>query len=305
MNKGLKITLIIIIGLIVVIFAVLAVMTRGIAWDILYHPPEERPEMKEDPGDYGLAFETVSTTSPDGLTLFGWFIPGENGATIMIQHGSPGGRQDGLHEAQFLNEAGYSILLGSFRAHDECEGDIITFGYYEIQDVEAWHQYLIGREDVDPARIGLFGESMGGGTSILYAATDPGIQALATGSAFGLTREVIELFIGFENPDMPKAVIPLLARFIVFWAERLGKMDSQTLDTASVIADVSPVPMLIIHGGKDDKIGPNIGRLLYEAAAEPKELAWFENAGHVNFEQFYPAEYRDALVGFFDKYLLK
>ena len=223
----------------------------------------------------------------------------------MIQHGSPGGRQDGLHEARFLNQAGYSVLLGSFRAHDECEGDIITFGYYELQDIEAWHQYLLGRADVNPERIALFGESMGGGTSILYAAAHPEIQALATGSAFGLTREVIELFIGFENPDLPKAVIPVLARFIVFWAERLGKMDSGALDTAAVIADVRPMPVLIIHGGEDNKIGPNIGRLLFDAAAEPKDLAWFEKAGHVNFEEYYPDEYQAALVGFFDQHLVE
>ncbi len=305
MAKGLKITLIIVLALLLLIFIVLAVFTRNLAWDILYHPLEERPEIEEDPGDYGMEFDYVTTTSADGLALYGWFIPGSNGATIMIQHGSPGGRQDGLQEAQYLNRAGYSVLLGSFRAHDECEGEIITFGYYEIQDIEAWHQYLLGRDDIDPNKIALFGESMGGGTSIIYAADDPGIQALATGSAFGLTREVIENFIHFENPTIPMWLVRILASFIVYWAESLGDMESEALDTAAVIADISPIPVIIIHGGNDDKIGPNIGRQLYEAAAEPKELVWFEEAGHVNFEEFYPEEYRHALVGFFDEYLVK
>ena len=305
MSKGLKIALIIILVLFLLTFIALAVFTRNLAWDILYHPLEERPPIEEDPGDYGMEFEYVTTTSADGLALFGWFIPGSNGATIMIQHGSPGGRQDGLHESQFLNEAGYSVLLGSFRAHDECEGEIITFGYYEIQDIEAWHKYLLGRDDVDPSRIALFGESMGGGTSILYAVNDPGIQALATGSSFGLTMEVVVLFIHYEYPDIPMFAVRIMARFIVFWAERLGEMESEALDTAAVIAEISPVPVMIIHGGNDDKIGPNIGRQLYEAAGEPKELVWFEEAGHVNFEEFYPQEYRDALVGFFDEHLVE
>ncbi len=303
MSKGLKITLIVILVLILIIFIILAVMTRDIAADTLYHPPEERPEMKEDPADYGMEFEKVSTETADGLTLFGWFIPGENGATIMIQHGSPGGRQDGLYEAQVLNQAGYSVLLGSFRTHDECDGEIITFGFYEVQDIEAWHNYLLERKDVNPGRIGLFGESMGGGTSILYAATDPGIQALATGSAFGLTDAVLQKFIEFET-DLPSAVIPLLAKMIMFWAERIGDFDSQQLYTQNMIADVSPVPLLIIHGGKDDKIGPLIGRQLFEAAAEPKELLWIEEAGHVNFEKYEPELYSETLVGFFDKHLL-
>ncbi|MCD6424506.1 MAG: hypothetical protein J7L35_03290 [Anaerolineales bacterium] len=167
MSRGLKITLIVILVLIAVIFIVLAVMTRGIALDIVQHPLAERPEMEETPTDYGMDFEVVSTTTEDGLALYGWFMPGDNGATIMIQHGSPGGRQDGLYEAQLLNQAGYSVLLGSFRAHDECDGELISFGHYEQRDLRAWHIYLINRDDLDHTRIGLFGESMGGGTSIL------------------------------------------------------------------------------------------------------------------------------------------
>ena len=101
MSKGLKITLIVIPILIAVVFIALAVMTRGIALDIVQHPLAERSEMEETPADYGMNFENVSTITEDGLTLYGWFIPGSNDATIMIQHGSPGGRQDGLYEARF------------------------------------------------------------------------------------------------------------------------------------------------------------------------------------------------------------
>ncbi len=298
MSKGLKITLIVILLLIAVVFIVLAVMTRGIALDIVKHPLAERPEMEETPADYGMNFEEVSTITEDDLTLYGWFIPGNNGATIMIQHGSPGGRHDGLYEARIFNQAGYNILLGSFRAHDECDGELISFGHYEQQDLRSWHIYLIERNDVDLNRIGLFGESMGGGTSILYAAGDRGVAAVATGSAFSLTQEVVEKFIEFET-DIPLALIPLLAKFIVFWAEEAVDFKAEALDTESVIADISPVPI-----GSDDKIGPEVGRQLFAAAAEPKELVWIEEAGHVNFEEFQPELYKESLLGFFDKYLL-
>ena len=304
MSKGLKITLIIILVLIVVIFIALSIMTRSIALDIVKHPIPERPALEKTPLDYGMDFKEVNTITEDGLTLYGWFIPGNNGATIMIQHGSPGGRQDGLYEAQFFNQAGYSVLLGSFRAHDECDGELISFGHYEQLDLRSWHLYLINRDDVDQSRIGLFGESMGGGTSILYAAGDRGVAAVATGSAFALTQEVVEKFIEFET-DIPPALIPLLAKFIVFWAERAVDFKAEALDTESVIADISPVPIMIIHGGMDDKIGPEVGRQLFAAAAEPKELVWIEEAGHVNFEDFQPEVYKESLLDFFDKYLLE
>jgi fermentation-respiration switch protein FrsA (DUF1100 family) len=304
MNQGLKISLIVFIILFTVVFVALAIVTRSQALDIVNHPPEERPEIKETPGDYGMVYEKVSVTTEDGLKLYGWYIPGENGATIMIEHGSPGGRQDGLYEAGFLNEGGYGVLLGSFRAHDECEGELISFGYHEQKDIAAWHQYLLGRDDLDPERIGLFGESMGGGTGILYTAGDPGIAALATGSGFALTQEVIEKFIQFEL-DPPEWITPILAGFIKFWAQREADFRTADLDTEAIIANISPVPILIIHGGEDDKIGPDSGKQLFAAAAEPKELLWIPEAGHVKFEDFQPEEYKNALLGFFDQHLLK
>ena len=309
MVKGLKITLIIILVLILVIFIGINILTRSTALDIIQHPMQERIDAElwppdKTPEDFGRKYEEVSVITEDGLNLTGWFLPGHNGATIMIQHGSPGGRQDGLYEAAFLNEAGYNVLLGSFRAHDDCDGEMITFGYYELRDVKAWHEYLLDRNDIDPGRIGLYGESMGGGTSILYTSTNSGIKALATGSGFALTQEVVETFIIFDT-DLPPAFVPLLARFIIFWAEQAADFDSKTLDTEAVIADISPVPILIIHGGADDKIGDKVGRQLYEAAAEPKQLILFDEAGHVYFEDYYPEEYQASLLDFFGEHLLE
>jgi fermentation-respiration switch protein FrsA (DUF1100 family) len=309
MKKGLKVILIILIIIIAVLLIAIALYTRSLAVDMINHNMKERIDEGEwppekTPEDFDLEYETVSTVAEDGLVLGGWFFPGNNGAAVMIQHGTPGGRQDGLFEANALNKAGFSVLLGSFRAHDESEGDKISFGYHEYKDIKAWHEFLLQQEDVDPARIGLFGESMGGGTSILYAAGDPGVAAVATGSAFGLTHEVITLFIHYET-DLPIPVSSFLASFIKFWAQREGNFVAEELDTIAVIDRISPVPVLIIHGGKDDKIGPSIGRQLYEAAVDPKELLWIEEAGHVNFEEFEPERYSEALVNFFNQHLLK
>ena len=138
----------------------------------------------------------------------------------------------------------------------------------------------------------------------LYTANNPGITAIATGSGFALTTEVVEKFIIFDT-DLPPALVPLLARFIIFWAEQEGDFNSSYLDTQAVIADISPIPILIIHGGMDNKIGPEVGRQLFAAASEPKDLVWFDDAGHVDFEDYYPEEYQVALVEFFEKHLLK
>ncbi len=304
MSKGLRIALTV-IGVIVIVLVVgLLLFTRSIALDTVSQPPEERPEIAQTPGDLGLVYEDVSVVNEDGLRLTGWFVPGINGATIMAAHGNPGGRQDELFEAQFLNEHGYSVLMGSFRAHDESEGETVTFGFNEQKDLAAWHQYLLSRDDIDPGRIGLLGESMGGGTSILYTAKNDDIRALVTVSGFALTPEVVQHFIKYENPGLPDWLVDILSGLIVFWGEREGDFSTSDIDTEAIIADISPRPVLIMHGESDDKIGRNSGQQLYDAAREPKELWLCPECKHVDFEDHRPDEYQQTVLRFFDAHLL-
>jgi hypothetical protein len=55
-------------------------------------------------------------------------------------------------------------------------------------------------------------------------------------------------------------------------------------DDASPIRSIgalAPLPLLIMHGRHDPVVPEHHGRLLYDAAAEPKELWPTETAGHV------------------------
>jgi fermentation-respiration switch protein FrsA (DUF1100 family) len=306
MSKRLRIVLLIVGIVVIVLVAGVLLFTRSIAIDILHMPPAGEPprDLVGARAEMDLAYEEVSATTEDGLRLAGWFVPGDNGATIILAHGSPGGRQDVVSEARVLNGHGYSVLLGSFRAHDDSEGEIVTYGYNERKDLAAWHQYLKGRDDVDPDRIGLYGESMGGGTSLLYAAEHADIRAVATSSAFALTPEVIRAFIKYENPSLPAPLVRILSGLILFWGEREGGIDSEVLDTEAVVANISSRPVLIMHGEKDAKIGEHCGQRLYDAAAEPKELWLCAECTHVDFEKHQPEEYQATLLSFFDRHLL-
>lgn len=304
MNRILR-TILIVVGIVLVVALVgYGYLTRDVALDMIYHPLEERKEIDQTPADFGLAYEDVTVTTSDGLNLFGWYVPGDNGATVIAQHGSPGPMVDSLFEASVLNAQGYNVLLSCFRAHGLSEGEMISFGYHETKDIDAWYQYLLTREDVDPERIGIFGESMGGGTAIMAAARNPGLKAVATASAFALSQETIETFIRYEQPDLPAWLVPALASGIVFWAEREWGVDIEAMDTESVVAEISPRPILIMHGLADDKIGPSDGQMLCEAAAEPKECWIVPEVKHVDFEDHRPAEYEEKLVSFFNQHLL-
>ena len=199
-----------------------------------------------------------------------------------------------------LNERGYGVLLTSVRAHDLSEGEVISFGMNEMQDLDTWYQYLLTRDEVDPARIGMLGNSMGGSMVIQYAAQNENIQATVAQSAFSSLDDTVATSIEFFTglPAFP------FAPAIVFWAEQEVGFDSSEVSAKTWISELSPRPVLLLQGGADTVISAESGQLLYDAAGEPKEL-WYEpELGHTAFDTELPGEFEERVAGFFDQYLL-
>lgn len=301
MKKRLKIALIVVGIVLVVAVAALAILTRSQAHDLVTHPLEARRPMTQTPADYGLPYEDVTVTTADGLELVGWYLPSQNGAAIIAQHGFKGDRTDLLVTAEFLHRHGYGVLLTTFRAHDQSEGELITLGKNEMQDFEAWYQYLLTRDDVDPAKIGLLGESMGGALATKYAAQNKNIKALVLHSAFASFGDTVNIGIQQFTGLPPFPFAPM----ILFWAEREIGVDTSEIDTTVWIQDISSRPVFILQGGADDTISIDSGEILYQAAGEPKEFWYDPAAAHHGFDldPLLP-EFERRVVAFFDRYLL-
>jgi fermentation-respiration switch protein FrsA (DUF1100 family) len=314
MKKWLKVLLGIILIVVVVALGGLALLTRSEGRKLATCSSECKISV-ETPADYDLPYEEVTVTTVDGLRLVGWYIPSQNGAAVMAQHGFKSNRQGHSLEAAFLHQKGYGVLLTTTRAHDGSEGELITWGRDEMMDLEAWYQYLLTRDDVDPDRIGMIGESFGGAVSIKYAAENEEIKAVISHSTFASLEDSIEVGIDkfvklpspFDRPPYNRLMISLLTPMIVFWAEQEMGMEASEVETVNWIQGISPRAVFILHGGKDDYVAADSGPRLYDAAGEPKEY-WFEpEATHANFddpEVVPPAVYEECLVDFFDQYLL-
>lgn len=281
-------------------FGALVLLSRAQAINLITHPEEARGPLEETPADYNLPFEEVTVVTADGFHLVGWMVPSRNGAAVMAQHGYKGNRTGLLEEAAMLHQHGYGVLMTSIRAHDESAGEIISFGALEMQDLEAWYQYLLTRSDVDPTRIGILGNSLGGSLVIQYAAQNEALRGVVAHSAFSSIDDTVTTSLEyFTNlPTFP------FAPFIVFWAEQEVGFDSSVISAKNWIGEISPRPVLILHGGQDVLISKESGQLLFEAAREPKEL-WYEpDLGHVAFDTELPAEFERRVIDFFDRVLL-
>ncbi|HEM61335.1 MAG TPA: alpha/beta hydrolase, partial [Chloroflexi bacterium] len=91
---------------------------------------------------------------------------------------------------------------------------------------------------------------------------------------------------------------------LILWlaGRRVGG-DLEESEPLRWVSGIAPRPLLIIHGENDPYVSVEDARRLYDRAGQPKELWIAPGAGHRRVDEVYPDEYRDRVVGFFDRYL--
>ena len=318
MKKWLKISLKVIVAILILVIAIaityILINSNKFA-DILIHNSVEERMARYDNNpeimDYHLDsllhihnltdYEEIWLTTQDSFKLEALYFPSNNGAAILLLHGFKSYRFDNLVltvTAMFVRN-GYGVILAMRRAHGNSDGELITFGKNEYFDTEAVYQYVINRPDVNPEKIGLFGQSMGGALGILYTAENSNIKALVADcpyDSFDNTLGVsVEYFTGL--PAFP------FANIIKFFIERKLGFQIEEVDPINQISKISPRPVFILTAGKDILVNQTGGQKLVDAAGEPFEF-WYDPAiEHCDFRYEYPEEFEERIVGFFDKYL--
>ncbi len=290
-----------VLALAIVISSLGVWLAHGRAMNLI-HPSRSYPQ--GTPATVGIEnWEDVSFLSPDGLRITAWFVPPKpaaKGATIIYVHGMGGNRGQLLHDAALLYESGFGALLIDFRNNGNSEGEMTTLGLYEPLDVHGAVDYLLTRPEVDPNRIGILGHSMGGATTIIAAAQISEIAAVVAQSAYtSLEDNISQSFQALTGlPPFP------FAPLVIWFSEHEADAPLKSVSPISVIAEIAPRPLLLVHGELDALISVENAHNLYAAAQEPKSLYILPNAEHGNFPQIGAEEYRQRITGFFTEHLI-
>lgn len=249
------------------------------------------------PADLGFEYEEVSFVSGGGVTLRGWHVPPQNGVTIILLHGYGDNRVDMLSRAVILAKHGYGALLYDMRAHGESEGDLRTFGWLDVEDVSAALDFLQGKSDVNPERIGILGFSIGGQIALRAAA-----QMQAIGAVVGEEPG----FVSIDDapaPASPGEYIVYVVNWVGARGVELRTGVSAPVGIVDVIGEIAPRPLLLISAGEG--LGRRLVKHLYDRASEPKALWEISETYHGGAPAARPEEYEERVVGFFDRTLLE
>jgi dipeptidyl aminopeptidase/acylaminoacyl peptidase len=225
--------------------------------------------------DLGIPYEQVAFETSDQLVLRGWFFPASqvDAPAILYAPATAHDLRSGISLVTPLHNAGFHVLLFSYRGHGFSDGDRFgfTYGALESKDIDAAVKFL--KEIQGIQQIGAIGHSVGAVSILLSAARNPDIDVVVAASPFNNMEEIWET----NRPLIfPKPLLDLSMRFSEL---RKGYTRDQ-IRPEDVIAQIAPRPILLIHGSEDKRITYEQAMRLYNTAQEPKRMWLVEGASH-------------------------
>lgn len=256
------------------------------------------PQPTRTPAEVGLPnYQTVQIQPRPNQTLTAWYIPSQNGASILEVQGHWTARDGRLPEAVMLARHGYGVIL--LDPHPCLEPGVNhTMGYAEVADVAAAVEFMKQQPDVIDGKIGVHGFSIGGVIAIESAARIPDIQVVvAEGNFHDLTTNITP-----RNVE-GGLVRELVKWFVVLFYRYYTGVDPDLVRPIDSVTKINPRPIFLIAG--EDEAIANHTPAQFEAAGQPKELWIVPEVGHGGYWQRWPEEYEEKIIGFFDRYLIK
>lgn len=252
------------------------------------------------PSQLGVPFEELTLTTTEGLPLSCWFIKANGRArgTILYLHGVAECKIVGLPIARLLQSKGFNVFLYDSRYHGDSGGRFCTYGFYEKHDASAVITALLSRQDVHLGNFGLFGSSMGAAVAIQVAALDRRVRCVIAESGFATLRSVFDDY----QRRMIKIPFHYLRNIVIKRSESMAHFKANAVSPLESVRDVH-VPLFILHGTGDTKIGHQYSVAVFERAREPKELWLIPGAQHHDMAGVGGPEYERRVVKFFEDYL--
>ena len=236
---------------------------------LLYFPSRA---ILQTPADAGLTFDELELATEDGERLGAWWIAGRapSRGHLLVCHGNAGNIGDRVATAALLTAAGFDVLLFDYRGYGRSSGRADEQGTY--RDARAALATLVRRPGVDRDRVFYLGESLGGAVALALAVEQPP-RGLILQSAFASIRDAARA----HYPFIPRVLIP------------------DAYPSLRLIGRLT-VPLLVVHGDRDDIVPLSHGQALFEAASEPKRIRVFAGLGHNDLIAQAGREYANELA---------
>lgn len=240
--------------------------------------------------------EQKQITAKDGTKLVAFYYPLENSTkTAIFVHGYKShAERESAFPALFYRSLGYNVLVPYSRAHGLSEGDFITFGAKEVDDLCLWANEI---NSLHPnGELVLHGFSMGGAISLFCS--DKGIKNLKLIvsdapciSTIGVINEVANA-VDVQNSKQLSEQLERLFK------ERF-KVDALSLQAEKMVCK-SSCPLLLTAGsqeGLEDDL-----KIVANACNMPTKTVILDGCMHGNGMYLQTQVYQNAIKEMIKKY---
>ncbi len=275
----------------VALFTVILSLSLGGCTGLLFQPMKP---LIRNPAEINLDYRDVYFHSADGTRLHGWFLPANDGAdraqgSVLLLHGNAENISTHIGSVYWLPARGFNVFLFDYRGYGQSQGTAYLQG--TMQDIAAAFRWLQNSPDIDPTRIVVLGQSLGGamGTYVFaHNGQSSAMRALILDSVFS---------------DYQQIVREKLADFWLTWPLQypLSWLVNDDYAPVESIGLYSPTPVLIIQGQSDAVVPEHHARQLFAQAHPPRNLWLIPGAKHIS--SLSRPELRDRLVDYLSKQL--
>jgi uncharacterized protein len=246
-----------------------------------------------NPAQLGLHYEDIYFHSADGTRLHGWFFPSQTRpvkGTFVQFHGNAENISTHFRSLVWVLEHGYHLFTVDYRGYGRSAGEVSIEG--ALDDVLA---AIVQTRKLAASEAGgpliLYGQSLGGALLLYVVGTMDDRRDIAVVVADSA-------FASYQALAREK----LASHWLTFLLQPLAYvLVSDRYAPAPVLAEISPLPLLVIHGERDEIIPVQHGQRIYDGAKFPKWFWKLEGVGHIQSMSPQHRQHRQALLDFLDQ----
>ena len=214
---------------------------------------------------------------------------------VIYLHGNSSSRIEGTKMAFFLLNKGIDLFVFDFPGCGKSEGEYISLGYYEKEDLNSIVDFVEKFPGV--GKIGIWGRSMGAVTGLMYSCNDKRIKAQCLDSPFANFKD-LAIKLCKQQIYIPEFVINTILYFLKKTIKKKNNLEIENLKPIE-FAKLSKTPTFFIHAMKDNLIPYEQTIQIYEKYAGIKSINITE--GDHNTPRQKHLIYK--IISFFCKYL--
>lgn len=248
---------------------------------------------------FSYPHEEKYLTNKRGLRMFAriYYAKEPTDKWVLLLHGFSSNGIAIMKYGKMFNEMGYNAISPDFCHCGRSEGKYVSFGWHETSDAMEWLDYI--KKEYEPARIGVFGVSMGAATAVHLTARRRDVDFLISYCSYASYKRIV-VSKGKDMTHFPFFGIfwPVISATTYLIA---GGAKAKTLDVSGDLNKVS-CPTLLLHSKKDDFTDFHNTVDMYEANKENGNLRLhlFEEGVHARAYATNPAEYTRVVKEFID-----